>query len=302
VVIQDVVSGEYPGVLAEPGMLRRSIALHGVTVQIVAPFEPFAAPLALLFAGYPPASNGAAPDFCVSVRHSEQFGTWEVMVDDVSLGPAFAAETVARQVEWACADEMLRRMSGFVHVHAAIVATSDQSMLIVGQSGQGKSTTAVGLAQAGLTLYTDDVALIERQTLCPRSFPRPIKLDDNSRTLLEQSGLVIPQESRIGESVDRTVIPGLARAALPGPPVTKAVFLSVNRGSRPELHSLTSAEALLRTVSQSVTERFTDSGPTTSVLTLVNALQCYELVVGDFQETVCLLGTLARNHQAGSPG
>lgn len=293
-VIRDVVASKGPEILAEPGVQRRTITLHGVTVEIVAPFEPFAAPLALLFAGYPPATNGAAPDFCVSVRHSEQFGTWEVKVDDVSLGPAFAAETVARQMEWACADEMLRRMTGFVHVHAAIVATPEQSMLIVGQSGQGKSTTAVGLAQAGLTLYTDDVALIERQTLSPRSFPRPIKLDDNSRALLARSGLVITDESRIGESVDRTVIPGLAPADMPGPPVTKAVFLSVDRESRPELRTLTAAEALLRTVSQSATERFTDGGPSSSVLTLVNALQCYELVVGDFQETVCLLSTLAQ--------
>jgi hypothetical protein len=190
---------------------------------------------------------------------------------------------------------MLRRLSGFVHVHAAIVATSAQSMLIVGQSGQGKSTTAVGLAQAGLTIYTDDVGLVEHHTLRPFSFPRPIKLDDKSRMLLKRSGLVIPPESRIGESIDRTVIPGLASPETPGPPVTKAVFLSFDRVSRPELHTLTAAEALLRIIRQSSTERFTDCGPSSSVLALVNALRCYELVIGDFQETVCLLVTLARD-------
>jgi hypothetical protein len=295
VVIRDAVVSGFPATLGDPGLLRRFVALHGVTVEVVAPLEPFAAPLALLLAGYPPAANGAAPDFRVSVLPSKRSEAWEVVVDDVSLGPTFELETVARQVEWACADEMLRRLSGFVHVHAAIVATSAQSMLIVGQSGQGKSTTAVGLAQAGLTIYTDDVALVEHHTLRPFSFPRPIKLDDKSRMLLERSGLVIPPESRVGESVDRTVIPGLASSDTPGPPVKKAVFLSVDRGSRPELHALTAAEALLRTVRQSATERFTDWGPSSSVLALVNALQCYELVVGDFQETVCLLVALARD-------
>jgi hypothetical protein len=271
------------------------MALHGVTVEVVTPLEPFAAPLAVLLAGYPPTANGVAPDFRVSVLPSKRSGGWDVVVDDDSVGPIFEIEAVARQVEWACANEMLRRLSGFVHVHAAIVATSVQSMLIVGQSGQGKSTTAVGLAQAGLTIYTDDVALIEHHTLRPFSFPRPIKLDDKSLMLLERSGLMIPSESRIGESIDRTVIPGLAPIDTPGPPVKKAVFLSNDRGSRPELHTLSAAEALLRIIRQSATERFTDCGPSSSVLALVNALQCYELVVGDFQETVCLLVALARD-------
>jgi hypothetical protein len=51
----------------------------------------------------------------------------------------------------------------------------------------------------------------------------------------------------------------------------------------------------LRIIRQSSTERFTDCGPSSSVLALVNALRCYELVIGDFQETVCLLVTLARD-------
>jgi hypothetical protein len=297
VVIRDAVVGGFSETLGDPGLLRRSVALHGVSVEVVAPFEPFAAPLALLLAGYPSAVKDVAPDFRVSVLPSKTSEVWEVVVDaGSSLGGIFDVETVVRQVEWECAAEMLRRLSGFMHVHAAIVATSAQSMLIVGQSGRGKSTTAVGLAQAGLTLYTDDIALIEHHTLRPFSFPRPIKLDDTSRMLLERSGLVIPPESRIGESVDRTVLPGLASSDTPGPPLKKAVFLSADRGSRPELHTLTAAEALLRTVTQSVTERLTDRGPSSSVLALVNALPCYELVVGDFQETVCLLVALARDH------
>jgi hypothetical protein len=293
-VIRDAVVGGFPAALGDSGLLRRAVELHGVTVEVVAPVEPFAAPLALLFAGYPPVTTGVASDFRVSVLPSERAGSWEVVVDDVSLGPIFGVEAVARQVEWAYADAALRRLSGFVHVHAALVATSTQSMLIVGQSGQGKSTTAVGLAQAGLTLYTDDVALVERHTLRSFSFPRPIKLDDRSRMLLERSGLVIPPESRIGESVDRTVIPGMAPTDAPGPPVKKAVFLSVDRARHPEIRPVSAAEALLRTVGQSATERLTDKGPSDSVIALVNALRCYELIVGDFQETICLLVALAR--------
>jgi hypothetical protein len=112
--------------------------------------------------------------------------------------------------------------------------------------------------------------------------------------LLKRSGLAILPKSRIGESVDRTVIPGLASTDAPGPPVKKAVFLSADHGRHPELRTFTAAEALLRTIGHSSTERLTDRGPSDAALALVNSLQCHELVVGDFQETVRLLVALAR--------
>ena len=190
----------------------------------------------------------------------------------------------------------------FIHVHAALVATPAQSALLIGRSGSGKSTTSVALAQAGLALYTDDVALVDRATLRPFSIPRPIKLDDRARRLLCARGVAIPPGSWIGESVDRTVLPGMPPIGVPGPPLRTAIFFAEGRQRRVNLRTLTQAEAVMRLSLQSVSERFDTTGPSDGALDLINAVRCYELIAADLDATVGTLLDLLDAHEGASAG
>ena len=192
----------------------------------------------------------------------------------------------ARRAEWLLVSEAVRRWTGFVHVHAALAATAAESALLVGRWGRGKSTTAVALALAGLALYTDDVALVDRATLRPVCVPRPVKLDGRARQLLAPRGLVVPRGASLGESIDRTVLPGLPRLDVPGPPLTTAVFFADERRDRAELRPLTGAEATMRLIQQSASERLDAAGPSDGAVGLINAVRCYELVPGNLGATV----------------
>jgi len=282
-------------------MIRSRIGLHGVAAEVVAPREPFARVLPLPLAAYEEIGSEAAIDFEIVIAPEERLDVWAVTAGGFAYRDIEGAEMAARRAEWAFADGALRRLRGLVHVHAAVVASAKQSALLVGRSGSGKSTTSVGLAQAGLMLYTDDVALVEPATRRPLAFPRPIKLDEASRSLLLRLGLTIPPAARLRESVMRPVLPGLPPIAVPGPPVGTAIFFAEERGERPELRALTAAEALLRTVGQSSTERLTAAGPTAGVLGLINAVRCYELVVGEFEATVRLVAGLVSGEPASEP-
>lgn len=277
-----------------PPLVRHRVGLYGVTAEVVAPREPFGHLLPLPLAAYPAVGADVAADFRIEVLPDEGPDRWVVACGAFRFHGNPGPRMAARRAEWAFADGALRRLSRFIHVHAAVVAAPHQSLLLVGRSGRGKSTTAVGLAQRGLALYTDDVALIERDDLRPRVFPRPIKLDANSRCLLRPLGLEIPGATRLRESVARTALPGLPPLEAPGPPLRMAVFFADERRTRPELRPLSAAEALLRTVQQSSTERLTLAGPPEGALALVNAVRCYELVVGEFAATIDLLLDLAR--------
>jgi energy-coupling factor transporter ATP-binding protein EcfA2 len=182
--------------------------------------------------------------------------------------------------------EALKRWSRFVHVHAALVATPNRSALLVGRSGSGKSTTSVALALAGLEVYTDDLALLDRATLRPLSLPRPVKLDHRARRLLQKRGLVLPCRASIGESIDRTALPGLPPMNVPGPPLAAAIFFVGNRRDRAEVRPLTGAEAVMRLVRNSASERIDSAGPSEGAVALVNAVRCYELIPGDLDSTV----------------
>jgi hypothetical protein len=238
-----------------------------------------------------------AADFRVEVTVDEASGGWVVASGRLRLGGIASAGWAARRAEWLLADHVLRRLGRFVHVHAAVVASDRRSLLVVGPSGRGKSTTAAALAQAGLTLYADDVALIRPETLRPVAFPRPVKLNAASRAMLRGHGLRVPDRARIGECIARKALPGLPAIDAPGPPIHAALFLAPERATTPSLRPLPAAEALLRAVSLSSTERIAASGPTAGVLALANAVPSYELTLGNPAETVALLLGLA----AGAP-
>jgi len=267
------------------------VAIHGLVAEARVPRLFFARRLPLLLAGYSPAAPFAAADVELAVVPGSKRGLWDVALASERFPDIVGADLAAQRVEWVIAKETVNRLPRFIHVHGAVVATANQSLLLVGHSGRGKSTTAVALAQAGLTLFTDDVALIGREDLRPVSVPRPIKLDRGSRMLLRRLGLAIPRAARLRESVSRVVLPGQPPPDVPGPPVTKIVFLAPERGERSELRTMIAAEALMRFIQQSLSEQFemVGGGVSDGALAIIEAADCYELVVGPIEETVTRL-------------
>jgi hypothetical protein len=265
------------------GRFRRRVAVHGITVEIDAP--PALAPaLAIVLRAYSEATMRADPDLRITVARVGQ--RWRVATEEGRYPEIAGAGSAARLVEWILVAEALRRWPHLVHVHAALVATPDRSALLIGRSGSGKSTTSIALALTGLALYTDDVALIDRETLQPVCLPRPVKLDQRSRRLLRPRGLVIPRGTSLGESIDRTVLPGLPPIEDPGPRVAAAIFFAAGRRDQAEVRPLSQAEAVMRLSLQSASERFDASGPSDGAVALINAVRCYELVPGDLETTV----------------
>lgn len=276
------------------------VALDSMTAEVTASDRVFARPMELALGAFSMAVPGVSPDLRIDVTTTDKTGAWEVTAGDRSYRGRDGGAAAARRVDWIIATEAVLRLSGFIHAHAAVVATSTRSILLVGCKGSGKSTIAVALAQAGLTLYTDDVALIDRTTLRPISFPRPVKLDDNARRLLRQRGLTVAEKARLGESVARTALPGLPPADVPGPPLFLAIFLAPERGTTPSLRQMTAAEAALRLIQQSSSERIGRSGLSIGTQAMISAVRSVELTVGGLDATVeAILALVERGEVSG---
>jgi len=269
--------------------LVRRIEIHGVSAEIIAP-RSLAPSLAIMLRAYPTAPSVSEPDIRITVTRDG--ANWRVAAPSFSYSENGGAGAAARRVEWCLISEAVRLWTGMIHVHAALVATADRSALLIGPSGRGKSTTSMALALAGLSLYTDDVALIDRETLRPLCVPRPVKLDYLARRLLADRGLAIPRGRILGECIDRTILPGLPPIDEPGPPIVAAIFFSKERARQAEARPLTSAEALMYLIRQSVSERIDKSGVSDGALALISAVRCYELVPGNLDSTIQAVLTL----------
>jgi hypothetical protein len=283
-------------------LITRRVALHGVTAEVLAP-RALSHTLSIVLGAYPQAAPDAEPDIRVTVERGEgEPPTWVISDGNRTFPESPRRGLAAIRVEWLIVSEALKLWAHAIHVHAGLVATADQSVLLIGRSGSGKSTTTMALALEGLDLYTDDVALIDRSTLRPLSVPRPIKLDRRSRAMLRERGLVIPPGRRLNESIDRTLLPGLPRIESLGPRLTTAYFFADKRADQASLRPLSSAEAVMRLIQQSASERFEDGVPADGAVALVNAIRCYELVAGDLDATVrtilCSLGRESKLHAA----
>jgi hypothetical protein len=267
----------------------RRITLHGQTAEVMGP-RVLRRTANLQLSAYPDASPRGAADFAVVAKRSNQRRTyWTIAYGDRRRSAGPGVSQAALFTEWALVSEFLQRWTQFIHVHAGLIATPEQSTLLIGRSGSGKSTTTMALALEGFELYSDDVALVHRDSMQAFCVPRPIKLDPIARRMLRARGLSIPPRTWLGESIDRTVLPGLPNVGAPGPPVRTALFFADTRQPRPALRRLSSAEAVMRLILQSVSEQFGDSGPSASAINLVNSVDCFELTAGNLSDTVDLL-------------
>ena len=90
---------------------------------------------------------------------------------------------------WQAADGMrywllehaLAGAEGIVDLHAAVVTRRGDALLLVGESGVGKSTLTLALVEGGWTFLSDDMAPIGSDDGLIRPFPKPIGIKDNTR-------------------------------------------------------------------------------------------------------------------------
>ena len=74
--------------------------------------------------------------------------------------------------------------AGHVVLHAGAVERGGRVAVIVGHSGQGKSTLVAALARRGLAYLTDEAVAIDVEDLHVRTYLKPLALDSSSLALL----------------------------------------------------------------------------------------------------------------------
>jgi len=74
-------------------------------------------------------------------------------------------------------------------IHAATLEYNGRAFLFSGYTEAGKSTLTSYLCNSGINYFSDDLAIIERNSLCVRPFPRPIQLREGGFSVLEKHSI-----------------------------------------------------------------------------------------------------------------
>lgn len=231
------------------------------------------------------------------VRSSEQ--RWMVSRSGSGFGTDTEMTSGLLALEWHLVTDALAKQTTFFHLHGAALATpgGQRSVLVVGESGSGKTTLMLALMQRGFLPYSDDVALIEPESLLLHPFPRAFHLREGTRALLRER-----PDAPLGDFA--RLPPGFLlppRYASAPAPVRFVVFPSLRLGQPPEFVPLTPAESATMLLSQTLTLTGTPVLALGTAARLTVAARCGRLFMGDLAATADLVAALTTEGPAPSP-
>jgi hypothetical protein len=182
--------------------------------------------------------------------------------------------------------ELQRLRSDLYFLHAAGVEFGGKAVLLVGASGQGKSTTTWGLLQHGFRYFSDELSAVNLHSmrvysyahaLClkahpPRAYPLPRQILRTGRTLHVPTAL-------------------LPTAPLSEPLPFTAVFFLERRADEPSavVEEIRSGEAAARLFVQALNPLAHSEDGLSGAIAIAREASCFRLRLADLHSTCDLL-------------
>jgi hypothetical protein len=189
----------------------------------------------------------------------------------------------------------INRHRFFLELHAGVVWNGERCVLLPGASGSGKSTLTAGLVAAGFGYLSDEVALLENDTLELRPFPLALGV---KRGALEAVAELWPEVT--GLAAHRRVDGEQVRYLRPPPercvpeettyPVGWLVFPHYGTDLATELRPISRPEALRRLMRECmVLPELLDEPRVENLVRWMRRLQCFELPMSSLDQAVELV-------------
>lgn len=124
------------------------------------------------------------------VARKRDDGAWEILTGERVMGGFGSRELLLEQLEWHAITAALQATSAYAVIHGATLVRGSSVVLLLAESGAGKTTLTLGLMGRGWQPLSDDITLVERETLAVSPFPRCFHVDDASRALAADESLV----------------------------------------------------------------------------------------------------------------
>lgn len=192
--------------------------------------------------------------------HPERYA---LSVDGDVLHEAPESRQLVAMLSWAVNRRAVIGTCGHLILHAGAVEIGGRGVLVVGETGAGKSTLVTGLVRGGAGYLTDEAAAVDTTAGIITPYPKAITLDQGSWPLFPDLRPDVPEVLEPARHVSWHVNPDRVRSgsvAAGCPPAL--VVLTHYRASAPpaEVSAVAPRDAVLALAGQSF--NFTDIGRT----------------------------------------
>lgn len=186
----------------------------------------------------------------------------------------------------------------YLALHAAVVERNGRAMILPAPPGSGKSTLCAGLINRGWRLLSDELALIDPETVMLIPIPRPVSLKNDSIDIIKS----FASEAVFSPVVHETVKGRVAHMRPQADAVRRSnemarpgwiVLPSYVAGQEPRLEPMSKAEALLRMAENSFNYATHGQRGFEVLADVVDQCDCYRFSYSNLDEAVDLFSRLA---------
>ena len=194
--------------------------------------------------------------------------------------------------------------SSLLSIHAGVVRSPRGCLLLPAAAGSGKSSLTAALIRAGFVYLSDEVALLEEETLRVRPVPISLCVKEGGWDLLaprypELRDLAV--HHRWDDKNVRYLNPppeSLDPESEKSHPVRWIVFPRYTPGAETALRPLPRVEALHRLLVQCASPTPLDQAKVASLVRWIDDLPCFDMPMSSLDEAVGLLDRLCRTGSA----
>jgi hypothetical protein len=224
-----------------------------------------------------------------------------------NMGPAtFFVERAGREVCTAPDDgtflglldeqvaiELQKLRPDLYFIHAAVLERADAAVMLVAQSGGGKSTLCWALLHHGFRYLSDELGPVDTQTIRVYPFPRALALKTEPPVAYPLPPRTI-RTSRTLHVTEADIPGGIVR----GPTRISAIFFLSHdaEAPAPSVRRLTAGEATARLYENALNPLAHTGDGLDGAIRIASHASCYALITADLTATCALLaGTLERS-------
>lgn len=228
----------------------------------------------------------------VRVWRVPEEGGWRLAPDDYTTQFFDDPHRLIAQLEWLVMVHAHELSSGRALFHGAALARGETVVLLTGDSGAGKTTLTLGLMQRGWLPLTDDVVVVDRETLRISAFPRCFHLDRHTASRVVDRSLLEWLGSTAAGGNEEYARPLRWATQSPSP----ACLVSVERPADGPSQSspITFAEAASRLLASTLTNQLSNRERVAVVARMAaTARRCVRLTNGDLDGALDLIEAAA---------
>ena len=242
--------------------------------------------------------ESAVEDRLLVVPAEKEANCWDIFSDTKLLFKDVKKESVLPHLLQLIFELSCKALSHYFLFHAAVISKVSKAVLFPAHVGSGKTTLAAMLAKRGFQYFSDELAVIDVETLQVRPFTMPMSIKPGSLTVLAQEYPeldTLANHFRPDGKVVRYLQP--PTESLPETDstatVSALVFPHYNEGDGNYFMSLSKEETLQRLVQTCSSDRSLRPQDIKAMLAMVEQSECMALYYEDTHEAIRLLGEQA---------